>query len=105
MDKQDFGKARAKFQNAGLLDHPNVLSVSKWCETPDNLWLVMELCPGGDFATLLAEDIRLKEDVVHSFALDIAAGLLHCHARGSVLPARPASFCSAARLPAPPARA
>ena len=141
VDKADFGKARAKFQNAGyvsaiverearllvggestrkqtvcarisshthcaaqrnavgratfassvmmlnrflcpathsLLGHPNVLSVSKWCVTPDNLWLVMELCPGGAFSTLLAEDIRLKPDVVHSFSLVSVRGLDVC---------------------------
>jgi serine/threonine protein kinase len=45
----------------------------------------MEYCPGGDLAALLALDKALPPFSVWQFALDLAAGLQHCHARGVVV--------------------
>jgi serine/threonine protein kinase len=41
--------------------------------------LALELCPGGHFAWMLAEDAPLPIDIVRLFARDLASGLNSLH--------------------------
>lgn len=64
------------------LDHPNVLKFYDWYETNNHYWLTLEFCTGGDLLNLLLKDNKLPEDVVHTFGLDLLAGLQYIHANG-----------------------
>jgi serine/threonine-protein kinase ULK4 len=70
---------------AALGRHANVVQLRAWYATPRSLYRVLELCSGGDLASLVAQDGGLPEAAVRLFGLDLAAGLLHCHARGLLL--------------------
>ena len=51
-------------------------------ETRNNLWLILEYCPGGDLASLIKQDGHLPETSVRMFSLDILAGLNYLHSMG-----------------------
>jgi serine/threonine protein kinase len=84
MERARAGEASAKFALAQRLQHPNVATVHSLCTTPTMLWLVLDLCPGGTLDSLLALDTP-GEASARALALDLAAGLQHCHARGVVV--------------------
>jgi serine/threonine protein kinase len=62
----------------------NVLGFHAWYETTNHLWLVVDLCVGGDLLTLLRTDGRVPEGSAHGWARDAAAGLAALHAAGVI---------------------
>ncbi|KAG5452429.1 hypothetical protein CSKR_107129 [Clonorchis sinensis] len=65
-----------------VLKHQNVLQFLEWYETSNHLWLVMELCTGGNLEQVVKEDGNLPENVVRKFGADIVRGLEYIHSRG-----------------------
>jgi serine/threonine-protein kinase ULK4 len=66
------------------LSHPNVTRFYCWYETTNHLWVVTEVCVGGDLRTVLAQDGVLGEPAVAAFSRHIAMGLCYCHSQGIV---------------------
>ncbi len=60
------------------------MRVYNWYETTNHLWLVMELCTGGDLMSLIAQDGRLPECTIQLFGKDLLSGLMYTHSKGII---------------------
>eukprot|EP00762_Andalucia_godoyi_P005004 ANDGO_01424.mRNA.1 Serine/threonine-protein kinase RUNKEL len=67
------------------LRHPNILKFVEWYETTNHIWLVLELCTGGDVLSLLLQDGHLPEFTVRTLGVDILTGLQYVHSQGVLL--------------------
>lgn len=67
------------------LVHVNVLRVFNWYETTNHLWLVMELCTGGDLLGLITQDSKLPECTIQLFGRDLLAGLQYVKKEKKIL--------------------
>ena len=61
------------------LEHSNICRFFEWYETPKHIWSIKELCLGGTLARMKEEDLRLSENAVREFCLDIVDGLTFLH--------------------------
>lgn len=81
---QEFLKAQGRFnfeaQMGAKLDHPNVIRVYDFERTARELYLVMELAPGGSLAQGLEKGVLSVEDTVR-LGLDLCSGLSALHNR------------------------
>lgn len=62
------------------LDHPNILKLYEFYESPKCLYLVTEICSGGDFGELGRGQFTQKE--VRMLFRDVFAALAYCHDQG-----------------------
>ena len=64
--------------------HPHVVGVrSAQVNVVDgSLYLVLELCPGGELFDRIAEEGGLGEDEAKASFVQILAAIVHCHAGG-----------------------
>ena len=74
----------AEVQALRAVKCPHVLGFHAWYETTHHLWLIVDLCVGGDLLTLLRTDGRVPEGSAHGWARDAAAGLAALHAAGII---------------------
>ncbi|KAH8609470.1 Protein kinase domain [Trypanosoma vivax] len=65
-------------------NHPRIIQFNNWYETNNHLWVITELCTGGDMKQILAGREALSEPAVRLYGGDIAEGLLYIHSRGVV---------------------
>ena len=68
---------------AGLLHHPNVVTVFEFGIDGDVLYLVMEYVPGHDLATLLLRDELTPSDLLEILA-QVCEGLAQAHKHGII---------------------
>ncbi|XP_072535713.1 serine/threonine-protein kinase ULK4 isoform X1 [Salminus brasiliensis] len=66
------------------IKHENVVSFYEWYETSNHLWLVEELCTGGNLEAVISQDECLSDDIVREFAKDLIKGLKYIHDSGIV---------------------
>ena len=81
-DKGQRARVNTSVQFLRTLSHRNVLKFINWYETGNHLWVITELCTGGNLRTILTEEAKLPEASVRVLAADIAAGLSYLHSRG-----------------------
>lgn len=62
------------------LDHPNVVRLCEFFEHRRYLYVVTELCEGGDFSQLMSGPCPRQE--LRLLFKDVTAGIAYCHARG-----------------------
>ncbi|KAF2936646.1 serine/threonine-protein kinase ATG1t [Oryza sativa Japonica Group] len=55
--------------------HPNIIRLLDLIQTQSNLYLVLELCEGGDLAAYIQRNGRVEERVASNFMRQIGAGL------------------------------
>ena len=79
-------KMKREMKIAKALAHPNVVKCHDILVSKSSLYIVQELCTGGDLAMLLRfrhSEVKqrrpLRERDVRTYALQICAGLAHCH--------------------------
>lgn len=81
------GDARDRFAReakaAGLLHHPNVVTVFEFGTDGDLLYLVMEYVPGDDLGTLMARDALNPSDLLEILA-QVCEGLAQAHKHGII---------------------
>ncbi|CBH17812.1 protein kinase, putative [Trypanosoma brucei gambiense DAL972] len=65
-------------------NHPRIIKFHNWYETNNHLWVITELCTGGDMRQVLHPESRLSEAAVRLYGGDIAEGLMYIHSRGVV---------------------
>ena len=63
------------------LDHPNVVRLFEWFETRDSIWLIQELCSGGEILSLV-ENCTSREAL--GVIRQVLLGLSYLHDRGVV---------------------
>jgi serine/threonine-protein kinase len=80
--------ARERFRRearaAASLNHPNIVSVYDWGETPSAPYLVMELVDGRSLRNVLREGRVLGPRDVAAIGRQIADALAHAHAHGVI---------------------
>ncbi|KAH9586103.1 Protein kinase domain [Trypanosoma melophagium] len=64
--------------------HHRIIKFHNWYETNNHLWVITELCTGGDMRQVLTLDACLSEAAVRMYAGDIAEGLMYIHSKGVV---------------------
>ena len=81
------GDVRERFARearaAGLLHHPNVVTVFEFGTSEDLLYLVMEYVPGEDLASLMRRDELTPSDLLEILA-QVCEGLAHAHRHGII---------------------
>ncbi|ORC89746.1 protein kinase [Trypanosoma theileri] len=64
--------------------HHRIIKFHNWYETNNHLWVITELCTGGDLRQVLTLDTCLSEAAVRMYGGDIAEGLMYIHSKGAV---------------------
>jgi phosphorylase kinase gamma subunit len=59
--------------------HPNIIDIIASFETPNCVFIVMELCPYGELFDYLTKVVRLSEKRTRQIMASILAGVLHLH--------------------------
>jgi calcium-dependent protein kinase len=75
-------KLREEIEILRTLDHPNVLRLYESFEDGKTVYLVMELCKGGDLFERLQEDRYCTDKYCSEIAAQICGALAHCHNEG-----------------------
>jgi serine/threonine protein kinase len=65
-------------------DHPNILSVYEWFQTPESLHIVTELARGGDLLDRLEESGPLAAPAAGKIMRQVLSALKYLHERGVV---------------------
>lgn len=66
------------------LSHPFITKLYSAFETHDNLYLVLEYCPGGDLYTLLEREESVHPDAIAFFVASIVLVLQHLHSHNII---------------------
>ncbi|CAN0213342.1 unnamed protein product, partial [Ectocarpus fasciculatus] len=77
------GQLRSELDLIRRLDHPNIVRLQEVFETEDSLFLVMDLCTGGDMMTRWERNRRLRysEDEAALTVKKIVNAVRYCHKR------------------------
>ncbi|CAD8154308.1 unnamed protein product [Paramecium pentaurelia] len=67
-----------------MMNHPFIVKLNWAFQTSDHLYLVMDLCPGGDLATHLELLNSYPENIVKIFAAEITLALEALHSQGII---------------------
>ncbi|XP_044253265.1 serine/threonine-protein kinase unc-51 isoform X2 [Tribolium madens] len=78
------GKEIKILQELTELHHENVVALFDCKESPNNVYLVMEYCKGGDLADYLAAKGTLSEDTIRLFLIQLAGAMKALSAKGIV---------------------
>ncbi|KAH9289569.1 hypothetical protein KI387_033686, partial [Taxus chinensis] len=62
--------------------HPGIVELHDFHEDEDCLWLLMELCSGGDLFDRIAEKKRLREDEAAAVLKSLMEAVHFCHRKG-----------------------
>ena len=74
-DEKAFETFKNEAQNAARLNHPHVAQIYSFGKEGDNPYLEMELVPGGDLGTFIADKTVLDPAFVLRVGMEIAEGL------------------------------
>jgi calcium-dependent protein kinase len=66
------------------LDHPNIVKYYETYEDDKFIYLVMELCPGGELFEKLSSNQTMNENLAAHAIERILRALIHCHRQGIV---------------------
>lgn len=79
-------KLKEEVQFMADLDHPNILRLIEYFETNDSLYLILELCRGGELLERLHEQkgSHYSEKVACKYVHTMLSAISYCHARNIV---------------------
>jgi len=75
---------RSEVQTMRRLDHPNIVRLLETHEDGDTLFLLMELCQGGDLFDKIVDEQQVMEPIARHFARQMISALAYCHANGVI---------------------
>ncbi|CCD14930.1 unnamed protein product [Trypanosoma congolense IL3000] len=84
IDKSQRQRVQTNVRFLRTANHPHVIKFHNWYETNNHLWVVTELCTGGDLRQVLHPENHLSEAAVRLYGGDIAEGLMYIHMCGVV---------------------
>jgi len=67
-----------------LMDHPNVIKLFEFYEDPKNMYLVMELCTGGDLFDRIIAEHKFSEVQARIVMRQILRGIYYMHEKGVI---------------------
>jgi len=81
---QNIKEAAVECTTMGILTHPNIVEIRETIVDLDSerIFLVMELCRGGDLFDLIAEVGKVDEPTARNYFRQMASALVECHANG-----------------------
>src|SRR5688572_10674516 len=71
-------------RTAAHLDHPGIVPILAFGETPTTMYMVMRYVEGESLAHRLRHEERIPADEVRRLLLDVASALAHAHRQGVV---------------------
>jgi serine/threonine protein kinase len=80
----DAAALRNEVETLRRLDHPNIVRLYEVLEDADTVFLLMELCAGGELFDKIDSEERLTEPVARNFAQQMLSALAYCHEQGVV---------------------
>lgn len=78
---RDIDMLRIELTTLLTLDHPNVLKLYSFFEDKDSIYIVTELCTGGELMEALADGRFNEEDEIRRVLRDLVRAVSYCHAR------------------------
>ena len=67
-----------------LLDHQNILKIYEVYQNKSKIFIVTELCTGGELFDRIKQMSRFSENQAAKYMLQIVSAVMHCHQRGIV---------------------
>lgn len=64
------------------IDHPNIVKLHETYEDDDTLYMILDLCDGGELYDMLAAHKKLSEGVASRLVRQMLAAILYCHSKG-----------------------
>jgi calcium-dependent protein kinase len=61
------------------LDHQNIIKIYEYFNTPNELYIITELCSGGELLEVIKEKKRLDELVVWKIMKQVLSAISYCH--------------------------
>lgn len=81
---QNFDSLRKEIEITQKLDHPNIVRLFAVYEDHCSLYLVMELCEGGELFDRLVEEKYLTEPTVRKVMKQVFSSIAYCHTKDIV---------------------
>jgi len=78
---QELDALRQEIAILRQLDHPNVILLLDYFETPRDIVVVTEFAPHGELLNILKDDQYLSEESVRSIAVQLSSALFYLHER------------------------
>ena len=73
---------KKEFEIMRELDHPTIIKVYEWFEDRSYVYLVTEICEGGELLQRIQDEKRINEKIAANYFKEILYGIAHCHAKG-----------------------
>jgi calcium-dependent protein kinase len=73
---------KSEYETMRHLDHPNICKLFEWYEDSVYIYLVMELCEGGELLDLILKERNLSEKKAARYMKQILISINHCHDQG-----------------------
>lgn len=83
-DSEEIEKLLKEVSILKILDHPNIIRVYEVFQNKAKLFIVTELCTGGELFDRIKEMKKFSENQAAKYMLDIVSAVMHCHQRGIV---------------------
>jgi calcium-dependent protein kinase len=78
----DMDLFKKEFEIMRELDHPTIIKVYEWFEDRSYVYLVTEICEGGELLQRIQDEKRINEKIAANYFKEILYGIAHCHAKG-----------------------
>ncbi|KAJ1613532.1 hypothetical protein OJ252_958 [Cryptosporidium canis] len=75
---------RQEMQLLSILDHPNIAKLFETFEDYNSIYLIMELCTGGELFDRLSQVGRFSERVTAHLIKQMLSAISYCHSKGIV---------------------
>ncbi|KAL1925235.1 uncharacterized protein VTP21DRAFT_118 [Calcarisporiella thermophila] len=83
LDASELDLLRQECQLHARLHHPHIVQLHCVIETQEDLWMVMELCAGGDLFDILSGGREeVDDDYVRTAMVQVLSAVEHCHSQG-----------------------
>ena len=80
--KKQIKYAQSEANILKLANHPFILSMHFAFQTPNNLFMIIDYCPGGDLSTIIDLNNSLPENHVRFFACELVLAMENLHEMG-----------------------
>lgn len=84
VNKRTAVSALREAKSVALLNHPNIVTLYEFEQTPDNYYLIMELIEGQTLAQLLSEQQPLPQEVTLAIMVQICQAIAYAHKQGVI---------------------
>lgn len=83
-NKDEIEKLMKEVSILKKLDHQNVIRIYEVYKNKTHLYIVTELCTGGELFDRIQKIKKFSENQAAKYMLDIVSAVMHCHQRGIV---------------------